>query len=71
MPYDLIQEPLPRPVGDSFDYYITPTDLLQARQGWRLRVTRDFELIRGDVGVDASEHTSWEVRGYSLVPLFC
>ena len=21
--------------------------------------------------VDASEHTSWEVRGYSLVPLFC
>jgi len=29
VPYDLIQEPRPRPVGDSFDYYITPADLLQ------------------------------------------
>ena len=29
MLYSLIQEPLPRPVGDSFDYYITPADLLQ------------------------------------------
>ena len=35
--------------------------LLAMRRG-RSRVTHDSELICGDVGVDASEHISWEVR---------
>ena len=35
---------------------------LLARRRGLSRVTNDSELICGDVGVDASEHISWEVR---------